>query len=211
MKEEKNKKQISKLLAICNERGGFCHNAYDYANLSTKLNFSCEKGHSWVCVAQSVLNGRWCPVCAGVAKRTLDDVLAIVISNCGVLLSTEYKNNYTKLDVACKNNHTFKITPSALFQGHWCRQCAIFGEKLDRRLYTIGDIRHICTVRNGKYLGGELDSHQINTSHYGYYQCFDGHEWRSQYDSIVRGHWCPICRESNIDAMKIISDRKMRP
>lgn len=205
LKENTRQKQIEKLSFIVREKKGICINENDYQSLTSILSFTCVYGHSWKCQAQGVLKGRWCPVCAGVVKRSLADVIAIVAKNSGKLSSNDYKNNYTKLEVVCKEGHSFTITSSSLFSGHWCTKCAVFGEKFERRLYTIGEVRHICEFRKGKFLGSELDSLPVNTDHYGNYQCFDGHSWKAKYDSIVRGHWCPICRVPNVDALELIS------
>jgi hypothetical protein len=210
-KEEQRQVQINKMRAITLEKNGSCLNPDDYLSLNTKLKFSCAENHSWECVAQSVINGRWCPTCAGVEKRNFSDVVEIVKKNSGILLSTEYKNNYTKLEVICSQQHKFSITPSSLFQGHWCRQCAVYGEKLDRRLYSIAEIKHICYVRNGRFLGTELDRHLVNVDHYSNFECFEGHVWSTQYESIVRGHWCPVCRVPNIDTMKVIAAYRDKP
>jgi hypothetical protein len=66
---ERAKKKIRKGLmamkVLAESRGGRCLSK-SYVNMSTKLDWECEKGHGWSATPSNIVHRKsWCPICAG--------------------------------------------------------------------------------------------------------------------------------------------------
>lgn len=101
-----------------------------YKNNKQNLNVQCK-----VCLNiwhprfnDIISRNKWCPFCqkykAGRKFAHNIKYIKSFISNLGgILLSTEYKNNYTKLKIQCQNGHIFNKTFDHLKTGQWCKLC----------------------------------------------------------------------------------------
>lgn len=108
-----------------------------YINAHTKLKVQCINGHLFKITPHQLKQGKWCGVCAGNRRGTLEEIRKIVEDQRGgKLLSTNYINNRTKVKVQCMNEHMFEIIPSDLKQGHWCAECNIWwSERICRKVF----------------------------------------------------------------------------
>lgn len=107
-----------------------------------------------------------------------------------VLSSTDYKNNYTKLECVCPNGHSCSISWSNWQQGRRCPICAkrLCAEKLKKDFNIIKESfeNNGCTLLT-------IESEYKNAHQKLDYICPNGH-----YHSITWGHWnegtrCPTC------------------
>lgn len=57
--------------------------------------------------------------------KEIDELSEIAKKRGGELISTEYKNNHTKISFRCFHNHIFNIIPRSVKQGRWCPKCKI--------------------------------------------------------------------------------------
>ena len=109
---------------------------------------------------------------------------SIAISKGGLLLSSNYKGNATKLRWRCANGHEWKTTPNAVSsQGQWCPKCA------GTKKLTIEEMQDIAKSRGGLC----LSKHYTNIKTKLIWQCSNGHKWLATPKAIKNGTWCPEC------------------
>ena len=108
----------------------------EYKNLHTKLNFKCTVcGNLWETEGNSILQGHGCPKCsikirANKQSHTLDFILNFIKNNNIqiTLLSKEYKNSRTPLNVVCNVCDNQWVTNwNKIQSGYGCPEC---GKKL---------------------------------------------------------------------------------
>lgn len=96
-----------------------------YINSNHKLEFMCEKGHTWKALPLGVLKGRtWCSTCAGNKKLDINVMHEMAKERDGEFLSTEYRNARTRYWWKCKYGHKWQATAGSIRnQGTWCYWC----------------------------------------------------------------------------------------
>lgn len=104
------------------KRGGKCLSTR-YINSDTKLEWECAKGHRWNTTPSSIHRGTWCPFCAGLAKKTIEDMQKLAAQRGGICVSSNYIIIKAKLTWQCAKGHTWQATPSSIQQGTWCPHC----------------------------------------------------------------------------------------
>jgi hypothetical protein len=98
----------------------------EYINGLTALKWECEHGHKWQSRLDSVIQGRWCSICANEAKKlTIEEMRQLAAEHGGKCLSTEYVNVHTKLEWECSNGHKWLAAPKNIKIGRWCPTCSI--------------------------------------------------------------------------------------
>ena len=96
----------------------------DYINSSTKLNYTCPKGHKHSITWDSWKDGNRCPVCAGVVKYTIEFITEYFKKENCILLSKEYTGAHNKLNYICSNGHEHSMKWNSWRMGHRCPTCA---------------------------------------------------------------------------------------
>ena len=96
-----------------------------YIGSNAPMKWRCVKGHVWQARGSQVLNvGTWCPLCAGKAKNTIEDMQLVAKLKGGKCLSKIYYNINTKLFWECKKGHRWKSIPSNILHNNtWCLEC----------------------------------------------------------------------------------------
>lgn len=170
--------------ALARERGGRCLSD-TYVNSATKLLWQCARGHTWSAKPNSIRSCEsWCPYCAGLARRTIEDMHALARERGGRCLSDTYVNNATKLRWACADGHEWSARPLAIRQGHWCPRCA------GRARLTLEDMRAMARERGGLCLSKRFVTSKLKLR----WQCAEGHRWNASPNHMrARGTWCPHC------------------
>jgi len=180
---DKKRLTIEEMHDIANSRGGKCLST-EYINSGDKLEWQCDKGHTWKATPNSVKRGNWCIFCTGLARLTIEEMQDIATSKVGKCLSTEYINIGTKLKWQCSKGHEWYMAPGNVKnQGQWCPHCA-HCVKL-----TIEEMHDIAASRGGKC----LSTVYINSGTKLKWQCDKGHEWEAIVRDVKTGHWCPYC------------------
>ena len=136
-------------------------------------------------------------------KQRLDQLRALAESKGGILLSTSYTNNKTKLKWRCEKGHEWQAIPTNVRRGHWCLVCG--NERQGRaKAFTVEMMRKVAAKKGGECLSAVYR----NTVTKLRWRCQHGHEWESVPGSILgsggnKGTWCPICagRLSKKDAL----------
>lgn len=113
---------INEMKELARIKGGECLSE-TYVNNRTKLEWKCKNGHRWWASPDNVTQGCWCIICAGKARRTIEEMRILAKSKGGKCLSESYKNNQTKLLWMCKEGHKWEATPYNVKRGTWCPGC----------------------------------------------------------------------------------------
>lgn len=95
----------------------------EYVNNSTKLKFRCPKGHEFWMGWNDFQQGIRCSSCAGLKKKTIEEIREFVKSQNYELLSEKYMNNRTKMEFRCPFGHEFEMTWSDFHHGCRCSTC----------------------------------------------------------------------------------------
>ncbi len=95
-----------------------------YYGYHEKHRWECVYGHQWEAKPASVLRGSWCPVCANVVRRSIEEMKQIAKSRGGECLSHEYKNTDTKLKWRCSCGKIWEAIPASIKRGSWCPICS---------------------------------------------------------------------------------------
>lgn len=107
----------------------------------------------------------------------------------GKCLSTEYKNNHTKLKWECSKKHIWEASFANVYHNNsWCRICAGFSN------YTIQDCVNYANNKNGKCLSIKYINHKEKME----WQCnICNHQWKACFNSIINNsQWCPKCAKN---------------
>ncbi len=177
-----HKKTIEQMRAIAKSRGGKCLSE-EYVHSQSKLRWECKKGHRWESKYNSIKDGCWCPQCAGLG-RTIDDLRQVAHQHDGKCLSSIYTTSADKYLWECSKGHKFKTSLNTINGGCWCPKCAGFGK-------TIDDMIKLAQQHDGKCLSQEY----INTVTPLTWECSKRHIWKTSPQIVVRGSWCPMCKD----------------
>ncbi len=107
---------------VAADRGGKFLSA-EYVSSKTKSLWQCGEGHQWMASPNAIQRGYWCAQCAGVAKKSMDDMCALAATKGGKFLSPEYKGMNNKHTWSCASGHEWVSVPSAIRKGSWCPHC----------------------------------------------------------------------------------------
>ncbi len=128
------------------ERHGHRLLSTEYKNNYTKLELECPKGHEFKMTRNDFHQGCRCPLCARNRKKTIEEVREYIESKGYKLLSTEYKNVGTKLELECPKGHEFKMCYDSFRYGQRCPKCK--GEKQKERMLNGGAAYMLSFVKN---------------------------------------------------------------
>jgi hypothetical protein len=180
------KDDIANMEAIAKKNGGKCI-SNRYKNSNSKLTWECAKGHQWKALPSNVKRGSWCPKCAGVGIKNIEEMQKIAERNGGKCISKRYKNSHSKLTWECKQGHKWSATPSSIARGSWCAKCA-GNVKL-----SIYEMRQLASSKGGRCISSEYQNQSTKLI----WECENGHQWKAT-PLLIKHHnsWCPECRKS---------------
>ena len=185
-----------------------------YQGSVIKVWFDCDNcKHNFQKSLYDVKRGGWCPYCSGDICRKLCDnnnceycfnksFISIYNSKYIVdkLINPRYiiKNNREKYDFKCnKCNHTFKATPKSVTEGYWCPYC--YHSLCDNNSCNYCFIHSFASNQKSKYWSSKNLINPRQLRHCSkvkiIFNCdICNNEFKSELNSITKGHWCPICR-----------------
>jgi hypothetical protein len=171
---------------IAASRGGSCLSEV-YVRQSDLMQWRCAQGHVWTATGGAIKRGRWCGVCASVAKRTIEQMHELTIAR-GSCLSSVYVGVDSPLTWRCDEGHTWQATPASVLRGSWCAICV-----RNRRL-ELAEMRRVAESRHGKCLSPTYRNNHTPLV----WQCERGHRWKAAPQNVCRdswhtGTWCPVC------------------
>ncbi len=168
-------------------RGGKCLSS-EYVNATSPMDWECIKGHRWSVAYCGIRNGAWCLECSSSKKLTITEMQVLAQERGGKCLSTEYKSNKFPLQWECAKGHKWWTPPSNIRNaGSWCPACS------GKQKKTIGELQELAASKGGRCLSTKYDNQTTMLQ----WKCESGHRWKMQYPSIIRGSWCPECREQS--------------
>ncbi|MCP4371590.1 MAG: hypothetical protein GY797_26235 [Deltaproteobacteria bacterium] len=173
---------IEEMREIAEKLGGKCLSD-TYVNTLTKLLWECKQKHRWEAIPNNVKRGKWCPICAGSVKRTIEEMQSIAEKRGGKCLSAAYENARTNLLWECREKHHWEATPTNIKSGKWCRRCAGLMK------LTIEKMQLLAEERGGKCLSKSY----VNTQTKLLWECKTKHRWKATPNNIKRGRWCQKC------------------
>jgi hypothetical protein len=131
---------------------------------------------------------------------SLEQVHAFLKLNNCTLVSGEYKNNKSRLDVQChKCKRIWNTSHSNLYNGNWCKYCR-------REVFCINKLKEI-------KLFVENNNHQLVSNKYKNKntrivvicnKC--NYAWSTTYDALRKGYWCKFCSDRQITKKKSIKE-----
>jgi len=183
---------ISKAQSIHGDK--YNYSFVNYINARTKIKIICKVHGVFEQKADGHLQGNGCPKCFGNRKHTTESFItkANQIHNNKYDYSTiNYINMRTKITIICKHHGTFKQTPHTHLKGHGCPKCYFDNERLSFSHFLLEANK----IHNNKY--NYVKDTYINMSTKVLIKC-PTHGIFEQFPySHLKGHGCPICKESH--------------
>lgn len=189
--------KIVEAMSLAHKMGGVCLSE-TYVTAHTHLIWKCAEGHQWGALLSNILQGTWCPKCAGKKLLSIEEMHAIAAARGGKCLSENYTNNETKLLWECAEGHQWEAPPGTIkgYKGHkgaWCLVCG------GRAPLTIEEMVAIAAERGGKCLSDRY----VNAHTKLLWECSEGHRWETRPLSIKnKGSWCPFCARKKVQASR---------
>jgi len=198
---------------------GYKLKSEEYVNSNIPILIECSNGHEWKVTYQKFKQGRRCPRCTGRyreytghIKWNIDLVKAEIEKNNYQMISTEYKNSDSRIEMICDKGHEIEIRWGHFARGVRCKQCrseehAYFQKHTDDEVDQIlGDIGY-------KRLSEYKNNHSKLKV-----KCNNGHESEMLLSNIKSGVRCKYCRYSKgekkiidyLDEQHINYDREYR-
>jgi hypothetical protein len=175
---------IAQLKSKAADNGGKCLSS-TYDGPAAELRWLCARGHEWQARARNILNGSWCPQCAGNKRKDIGTMQLLARKHGGRCLSTVYRNMNSHLRWRCAKGHSWEATPAAVKRGHWCPACA------GNNRLGIKDMQRLAAKHGGQCLSVAYTNARTRLR----WKCAEGHVWEALPDPIRnRGAWCPSCR-----------------
>jgi hypothetical protein len=186
----------------------------NYIGCFEKLHIKCDKGHEFEMKFSNFKNSdQRCPTCYKENKTYTYDYVNLFIKNEGYeLLSSEYKNCKTKLNLRCDKGHDYTASFNCFQQGERCPVCfhkKLFskGEKqvLDflKKIYfgiiINNDRSFIVNPKTGKYLELDIWLPELNKAIEYYSDWWHRDTYTKEKDFIK----IEYCSENNIDLLHI--------
>lgn len=109
----------------------------------------------------------------------------LAASRGGKCHSLAYRDRRTPLEWECAKGHRWRVRPSDIMRGSWCRKCVA-----DSLRGTLKEMQELATSRGGAC----LSIRYVTTNTKLKWACAQGHEWENSPAHIKRGQWCPWCK-----------------
>ncbi len=182
---------LTELAKICSDRGGLCLST-TYKGGREKLEFQCAQGHTWMATPESIKQGTWCVKCAGLSRKTIEQMQELARVRGGSCLSADYKGNHGPLKWQCSKLHIWQAAPADVQgtqrkKGSWCPTCA-------GRKKSIVDLQLLAIERGGKCLSETYLGYRVKHR----WLCEKKHQWEAIANSIQNGTWCPHCARGSL-------------
>ncbi len=155
----------------------------EYISNRQKLEYVCPKGHKHRIMWVNWNKGKRCPYCSKNGKPKINDIRDSFKKKGYTLISTEYKNNRSKLEYICSEGHRHRVDWSSWKAGHLCTYCA------NKPVINIGAAR-ASFAKEGYTI---LSEDYVNEYSLIIYICPNGHKHSIRWNNWQQGNRCPIC------------------
>lgn len=166
-----------------------------YSGVNNKYQFECLNcQYRWKAIWDNVYSGKSnCPQCAGLAKRTIEEMQEKARSKGGFCYATVYTNIKDIYSFSCVENHYFELDGEAfLSRNSWCPYC--YENPLKGKYKnSIEDIKKLVELKLGC-----LKSTIYQGMHKKYNViCGNGHPFKISGANLYSGKWCSQCKNPN--------------
>jgi predicted lipoprotein with Yx(FWY)xxD motif len=114
---------------------------------------------------------------------TIQHANDLAASKDGTCLSIEWHGNHSKYTWQCDKEHVWGATYNNILHGSWCPFCAGVIKRSEK------DFDLIAANNGGLCLFAGKNALDAKST----WQCKEGHQWKTCYNSIQQGRWCPFC------------------
>lgn len=118
----KKQKTHEEYLAELLEKGISIIPIEKYISSMHDIKHICVAGHIWLSRPNSILSGRSCKICSGLAHSTHEEYLDKIRIDAYPI--ENYINVKTPILHICSKNHEWKSPPNTILAGHGCKQCS---------------------------------------------------------------------------------------
>ena len=156
-----------------------------FLTTNDRYEWGCQKGHRWKTLYNVISDsGAGCPICVGVYPKTVADAIALGVERGIEFIDDHIVNIKTKHKWRCKNGHIWLACYDKVRDGRNCSQCLF-----SLNIKNVDDLKKL-----GQNMGGDCLSSEWKDSQASYeWTCKNNHIWKSRYNHITSGHWCPSC------------------
>lgn len=173
---------ISICAKIAKKNGGKILSKH-YVNAKSKMTWQCAMGHKWDACYDHIRSGSWCHICNGGVRKTIEECHLLAKNIGGECLSTKYINQTKKLKWKCKCGNIFYRNYKSVKRGSWCQKCS------NKTAITLEYCMDFARKRDGYCRSKEYKNTKIHML----WECKFGHQWKSSFENIKSGCWCPNC------------------
>jgi hypothetical protein len=161
----------------------------EYKNHSTPVKFLCRCGETSTISYKSFKRGSHCMSCSGKKKHTLEQIKKFIKQEGYSLLSNEYKEAFTMMELMCPQGHIYESRWNNFQQGRRCPECATLNSGSTLRK-DIEELRQAFSSRGCELLENEYTS---NNKQRLKYKCSCGNITCATWANFQGGHKCKRC------------------
>jgi len=181
---------FEKIKSIMESHGWECLSK-EYRGGLYKLKIKCNKGHVFDEFPCNIKKWKGCLECKKERNREsmLVKAYALAKNRGGECLSSEYKNNHSKMLWKCSCGNIWEASYNCIQRGTWCPPCSIIRRANKKRL-GIDVYQKAAKKKGGKCLSKEVSSCFDEIE----FECGQGHRWFARADQVKNtDSWCPKC------------------
>ncbi|MGL6175107.1 MAG: hypothetical protein ACRC1P_10930 [Cellulosilyticaceae bacterium] len=158
----------------------------EYKNKREKITVQCDKGHRYDVAFSNFEKGRRCPICSGGVRLTYSEVKKYVESFNQKLISTEYTNAKTKLEIECEYGHRYYISFDCFKSKKMrCPSCK------GTHKYSYSEVEEYVNEQGYRLVSNEYKRIKEKIT----LECPKGHLYNvTFYDFKNKNRRCPICQ-----------------
>lgn len=119
----------------------------------------------------------------------------------GRCLDDCYKGSKQALLFECAKGHRWATPAESIMSGTWCPYCSA-SAKADVARTSIEELRRAAESRGGKLLSNSYQNGFEKLE----WQCAKGHIWKSSWNNIRGGKWCPECARVQLDDLRHLAE-----
>jgi len=164
------------------ENEGYTLLSTEYKNAFSKLKLQCPKGHIYEVKFNDFQQGHRCGICASNIKYTYEYIKTYIENKGYKLLSNEYVNSHSKIQVMCNKGHEYSVSFKQFKKGQRCPYCYGNNNKTQSEVEKI--------IKKEGYI---VLSEYKNAKEKIKLQCPKGHIFKTRFNNFQQGQRCPVC------------------
>ncbi len=173
------------------QQGGFKWLGPFPKNSTYKTTWQCSQGHEWQTSYQAIRQGKKCPHCVGLARKTAVDYERLAQQGGFRWLGPLPQNSTYKTGWQCDRGHIWYAPYSNLSRKPICRICRGGARRTDEAYHDLAE------AMGQTWLGPNTPERTLSTN----WMCFHWHHWTASYEELEAGARCPECgKESDVIA-----------